>query len=159
MSVGTRAGGDGTPRVELWVRETTPYGVTDLVRSIHDRFRELERRGGVADVDLDVWGRSVAVSGDAVGHVPEPLNDKVAEFRTWAEGEGYTLEPAFSVRERNAATETGTDAVLVLPVVCVALYDGSDLLAVFPHADDGEVRRVCDCLDGLERGEPVAVRE
>lgn len=146
------------PRVELWVRETTPYGVADRVRSIHERFRDLERRGSVADVDLDVWGRVVAVSGDAVGDVSDALNAKVKEFRAWAEHAGCTLEPAFSVRRRDAAPGHGSDAVLVLPVVCAALYDGDDLLAVFPHTDDGDVRPVSDCLERLERGEPVALR-
>lgn len=153
MSIEARAG-DASPRVELWVRDTTAHGVADRVRAMHDRLRRLERRGDVAGVDLHVWGRSIAVSGDPVADIAGSIATKVDEFVAWAEREGRALEPAFAVRERDPFVGDGSETLRSLPLVCLALYDDDDLLAVFPHSDDGDVVPVGDCLDGLERGAP-----
>lgn len=76
---------------------------------------------------------------------------KVDEFVSWARREGYSLEPAFEIRKRESELDPRTDTVLTLPLVCVALYDDEELLAVFPHAEDGGVRSVEDCLERLDR--------
>jgi len=151
VSIEVRPGG-ASPRVELWVRDTTAYGVADRVRAVHDRLRKLERRGDLSEVDLNVWGRAVSVSGDSVTDISGTIGAKIDEFVDWAEREEQALEPAFAVRKRNPVTVPGSETVLSLPLVCLAVYDEDDLLAVFPHTDDDDVRRVHDCLDGLERG-------
>lgn len=141
--------GDGI-RVELWVREWTPYGAADRVGAVHERLRRLEGRGAVADVDVHVWGRSISIA-DGTAPTPDAPGATVDEFVSWARREGYSLEPAFEIRKRESELDPRTDTVLTLPLVCVALYDDGDLVAVFPHATNGVVRGVEDCLERLDR--------
>ena len=73
----------------------------------------------------------------------------------WARENGYSLEPAFERRQR---AYVGTDVVhdvVVFPLVSLAVYEGTDLRAVFPcSGEDSDLHfGVRDCLAAFEDGD------
>jgi len=75
------------------------------------------------------------------------------EFRTWAEENGFSLEPAFRERTRSFIGMDDVEEVVVFPVVALALYDDRDLAAVFPCSDEERTYTVEDALAAFERGD------
>lgn len=160
MSLTTPSDDRSGPHVRLWVRETAPYGVTERVRTVHERLKHLVERGDVAGVEVNVWGRMVAspVEGPP-DDLSAGLRKTLDEFETWADRTGRTLEPAFGVHERASDLAGESDRVVSLPVLCLAVYLDDDLVAVFPCSETDGVRTVEDCLALLEGGDGLPERE
>jgi hypothetical protein len=138
-------------RVECYVRGDT-YGTFDRQQAVLRRVRELESEGIVADADVDTsWQRIRTPELDCRDGAIETYE----EFRAWAEENGYSLEPAFQRRQRSYIGTDLVHEVLVFPTASLAVYEGTDLQAVFPCSDeDGKVHfSVQDCLDAFEDGD------
>lgn len=89
----------------------------------------------------------------------EELNDTgpsvtitVNSFRSWADREGYTLEPGFTRRETTPLLSQRLAAEIHVPVVCLAVYADDTLEWVVPRADGKRTYTVEGCLSALERG-------
>lgn len=140
-----------TRRVELYLRGDT-YGTYERQKAVLDRVKGLETEGVVADANVDTsWQRIRTPELDS----RDPAIETYEEFGEWAAENGYSLEPAFERRQRSyLGTDTVHD-VVVFPVTCLAVYEGNDLVAVFPCSDEsGEIHfTVQDCLDAFEAGE------
>jgi hypothetical protein len=139
-----------TRRIELYLRGDT-YGTYDRQNGILDRVTDLEEAGVVADADVDTtWQRIRTPELDARDGAIETYE----EFRTWAEANGYRLEPAFQRRQRSSLGTEVVHDVIVFPMASLAVYDGGELQAVFPCS--GENRddhfTVQDCLAACEDG-------
>jgi len=138
-------------RIELYLRGDT-YGSYDRQQQILGRVETLESEGVVTDTEVDAsWQRIRTPEQDSRDEALATYE----EFGDWANENGYRLEPAF---ERRRRSYIGTDAVhdvVVFPMASLAVYEGSDLQAVFPCADEtGEINfTVQDCLDAFESGE------
>jgi len=136
-------------RAELYLRGDT-YGTFDAQREILDRVYELEGSDAMGAVDVDwSWARIRTIGEDHRDGAIETYR----EFTTWADRNGYALNPAFEQRTRGFVGLDRVDDVVVFPVVSMAMYDGQDLQAVFPCADGDLVYRVQDCLDAMEDGD------
>ena len=138
-------------RVELYLRGDT-YGTYDRQKAILDRVSELEEEGVVTDADVDTsWQRIRTPELDCRDGALETYE----EFRAWAAENGYSLEPAFQRRQRSYIGTDLVHEVLVFPTASLAVYEGTDLQAVFPcSGEDGDVHfSVQDCLDALEDGD------
>ncbi|QLH79240.1 hypothetical protein HZS55_18935 [Halosimplex rubrum] len=138
-------------RIELYLRGDT-YGSYDRQQRILGRVEDLEAEGVVTDTEVDAsWQRIRTPEQDSRDEALATYE----EFGEWASENGYRLEPAFERRQRSYI---GTDAVhdvVVFPMASLAVYEGSDLQAVFPCADEtGAINfTVQDCLDAFEAGE------
>lgn len=137
-------------RVELYLRGDT-YGTYDRQQAILERVRDLESEGVVAETSVDAsWQRIRTPEQDG----RDGALATYEEFSEWARRNGYSLEPAF---ERRSRSYLGTDAVhdvVVFPLASLAVYEGTELQAVFPcSGGDGDVHfSVPDCLDAFEGG-------
>jgi hypothetical protein len=67
-------------------------------------------------------------------------HDRVAEFERWAREHGCTLQPAFDRRESGSLVDQGaTEQIIRLPLLCLGVYEGSTIRAVYPHVDGNPV--------------------
>jgi len=136
-------------RAELYLRGDT-YGTFEAQQALLDRVRALESGDALVDVDVE-W------SWEHIRTIGEDHRDGAlatySDFADWAERNGYGLAPAFEQRSRGYVGLDRVDDVVVFPVASLAVYEETDLQAVFPCADDDVNYRVQDCLDALERGE------
>jgi hypothetical protein len=143
-------------RVECWLRAGDGPVVREVRRELRDRLDRLDRRAAVGSYEVETWGRSVALEEAASvtetggSAAPATVRERLAAFREWADREDRSLAPAVRRREHTTLDSPATVPVVDLPVACLAVADDDGLAGVYPHAADGEVRRVSDCLDALE---------
>ncbi|ELZ25615.1 hypothetical protein C475_10443 [Halosimplex carlsbadense 2-9-1] len=138
-------------RIELYLRGDT-YGSYDRQQRILARVEDLEAEGVVTDTEVDAsWQRIRTPEQDSRDAALATYD----EFGEWAGENGYRLEPAFERRQRSYIGSDAVHDVVVFPMASLAVYEGSDLQAVFPCADGtGEINfTVQDCLDAFESGE------
>lgn len=134
-------------RAAVYLRSVAPGGVNDAQRRALRSLRSAEERGDLDDVVADAWGTALACAEIA----PEETSvaSLLREFDRWAAAHDRTLEPAFQRRVTESMVGGDRESVK-LPLVCVALYDGDELVSVVPHCDGDDVYTVQDCLDALE---------
>lgn len=153
------------PHVELRVRDLTPGGAHDRQEAVYEQLLQLQEDGLIADGSVEVWGTQVRAEADT-NPVADDASTSTArsiykEFEAWADRNGHHLEPAFSTHTLGSlVTEEPGQTVIRFPVMCLAVYDDDELLAVVPCSTDEGVRTVDDCLAALRSGEWIpAVRE
>lgn len=138
------------PRVELCVREQAPGGARDRQRSVYDRLQTLDREDAIERFTVTTWSKTVALSDDGgIPAVGEQARTKYDEFEEWATRRGYDLTPAFDRRSHSPMLAAPYEEI-VFPVVCVAVSEGDQLRAVYPHSEGETVHTVEDGLDVLE---------
>jgi hypothetical protein len=134
--------------VELFVRSLSP--AEPPVADHLQRVRHLETAGQVSDADVTVWGTEVGLSTTASRtETGRLVLDRVADFRSWADELGVTMEPFFQTREVTSGLTGEEYTTLVLPVCCLAEYRGPDLVHVSPYSTGDAICSVGDRLDRL----------
>jgi hypothetical protein len=155
-------------RAVLRVRTLAPHGISETQTEIIERLRTLREDGAIIELDIDVWGPSMRVAhpndrSQSIEH------DRVAEFERWAREHGCTLQPAFDRRESGSLVDQGaTEQIIRLPLLCLGVYEGSTIRAVYPHVDGETVYTIHDGVEALELmrersadpvGEPIQTAE
>lgn len=138
-------------RAVLRLRAQAPYGVNGTQTEIIDRLDTLFETGRITEFDIDVWGTSMGINVPE-GRDPGGVRETVAEFEQWAADHDCTLRPAFNRRRTGLIGdgEENRSESLVLPVLCLAVYDGETIKAVYPHGDGEDVRTIHDGVEALE---------
>lgn len=132
-------------RAELYVRGGLPKPVRQCRRTSERRLAELTASGILEEVSVSSWAKRVPIDrGDTLERTCYDA------FSAWADDEGVRLRPFFDTRECYS-TKTGEKRQeLVVPALCLALYDEDDaLVCVAPHADETSTVTIADCLDWL----------
>ena len=114
-----------------------------IVTSIHGKNGGVldGKDDSIAELDVDMWGSSMGIT-QTKHRNPVDMSDTVAEFRQWADMNGYTLQPAFEWR--SAGSADAGERQIVTPLITLALYRGERLEAVYPHVDGNEVNTIHD---------------
>lgn len=139
---------DGTVRVELFVRSSVPSVARERQAAAIERLYALD--DSIDAVGVRSWEKRIPI--DAHGdrrethHVYETLLD-------WACEHGVELRPFFETRECYSSITGESHTALVLPVMCLAVYEDDRLHGVYPHADADRTYAVGDALDALESDE------
>ena len=131
-------------RAELFVRSDLPKPVQKRCEAVESLLDALERDGVVDGVSTTFWAKRVPVDGG-----PSPERARYNEFCEWAREAGVCLAPFFDTRECYSF-ETGEKRTeLVLPVLCLAIYEDGELTQVAPFTEGGESRTIENCLTDL----------
>ncbi|WP_255149823.1 HTH domain-containing protein [Halorarius halobius] len=129
-------------RYELFLREDVPAHAARHQHALRERLE------GVADrVSVTDWPKRVRRWSDG------DVLDTYEEFAAWAEDAGADLSPYFGSRGAYSFEDGRQFDALVLPVCCLAVYEGGSLDAVYPHTADGTNCSVEDALEGIQREE------
>jgi hypothetical protein len=141
-----------TRRTELFVRADLPDPSQWRRNAIERRLADLRCGGDIDEFTVTVWEKRVPVAGDCDG----PERSRYNEFAAWAAEAGACLAPFFDTRECYSF-ETGEKRTeLVMPALCLAVYEDDELVHVAPFARGGSTQSIGDCLDDLETGrDPV----
>lgn len=147
------------PRSRPAITITCHVRASSLVEPVDttvERLCAFESSGAVDEVRVEAWPAEVPLE---MSSEDSEIVDRYDSFRRWADRCGVDLEPAFTVRHRRTLVSEGTDAVLVLPVVCLAISVDGELASVVPH-DDGETTYTVDDaladVEALDRAWPTA---
>ncbi|WP_324662136.1 HTH domain-containing protein [Haloarcula sediminis] len=138
-------------RLAVYLRRPVADGTEGRQNSVLGRADALRQQSLVDEVTVTYWNRL------STGVDPEE-NADIEALERWAIDNGCSLAPAFDRRERHSAF-IGDDAVVTLPVVCVAYWEDGRLVGVYPHAGPCGHCTVADGLDrieaALQSGEPL----
>lgn len=142
----TTPSGEAT-RADLFVRCDLPKPARQCRQTIEERLERVASAGGLEDYSVSSWAKRVPLDSDT-----EEM-ECYEEFRRWATDEDVTLAPFFDTRECYSMTTGEKRRELVLPVLCLAIYDDDELVYVAPHATASTTATIPDCVDQLLEGE------
>ncbi|WP_424018913.1 HTH domain-containing protein [Halorientalis pallida] len=146
-------------RAELYLREGVPIAAETEQSRILGRLQALAAAGIIRDLQVRRWPRRVT-DGDVCARREFAV---CREFEGWAAEHSVRLAPAFNRHDCHNGF-TGSDyTTTTLPVICLALYDDDDLVAIYPHTGENGIRTLLDGLsmleaDGLSRADGTGTR-
>jgi len=129
-------------QLAVYLRRPVVDGTERRQISVLGRADALRRQRLVDEVVVIYWNRL------STGVDPRESAD-IEAMERWATDNGCSLVPAFDRHDRHSAF-TGDDAVVTLPVACVAYFEDDDLVGVYPHAGPCGHCTVADGLDRIE---------
>lgn len=112
--------------------------------TILGRLEALRRLGAIDDVTVTYWFRQARAAAD------DPVMPSVIALEEWAADHDVELTPAFDRHDRSNWYTGTSDAVVSLPVICLALLADDEICDVYPHVGPTGYRSVIDGLDTLE---------
>jgi len=134
-------------RATLYVRSDLPTPSERRRRAVEDRLQDLRCSGVLAEYETATWRKRVPV-----GDRECPEGTCYDEFVAWATETGCSLSPFFDTRVCYS-WETGEKRTeLVMPAMCLAIYEDGTLVQVAPFSRGGVPNSIEDCLDDLEAG-------
>jgi hypothetical protein len=134
---------DGQRRVALFVRDDLPEPVQHRLDGISAQLEQLVAAGEIDSYAVRRWSKRQPFDAAAPSQ-----RSRYASFDEWARTTGVRLTPGFHTRECYSMETGECERSLVVPVVCLAVYDGDAVDAVYPHVGT-EPRTVEDGLTAL----------
>jgi len=132
-------------RATLFVRSDLPVPSQKRCTEIERELQELVCHSVLDDVETVEWNKRVPLQGSGNGTERDLYN----EFSEWAREAGVCLAPFFDTRLCYSTTTGRRRQELVMPAVCLAIYEGDDLVQVAPFADAGRAESVEECIAEL----------
>ncbi|MHB9288494.1 HTH domain-containing protein [Halobacteriales archaeon Cl-PHB] len=129
-------------RLVLWTRRPVCGRPTAVI----DRLGALRSAGSIADFAVETWPAEVRVEGETPSG---QAIDAFERFEAWADANGLSIRPPFEVKTVSPMVAPDR-TVLRLPMLCLAVYEGSDLYGVYPCSDASTTYRITDCLEAYD---------
>jgi len=129
---------------------TRPALLLEPVDGKIETIESMAEENVVEDCSLHSWPGKVSVSDEGMY---DDVLSVFEEFVDWADANGVSVQPPFSVRTRRSGITGEAATVLSTPVMGLALYVGDRLGWVFPHADGEMHYSVADGIAGLKTGD------
>lgn len=145
---------EGDVQVELFVRNELPPPARERADDVTAHLTELEAAGEIDAAGTRTWDKRVPVENCDAG-----VRDTYLSFTRWANEAGCSLQPFFQTREHYSKAHGERVDWLVMPAICLAVYEGETLSAVYPHADGPETWTVEDGLERFQPDEPKTVEQ
>ena len=129
-------------RLSVYLRSSVPDETEQRQTSVLGRADSLRQQGLVDDVAVTYW-RRLSTGLDL------QENAEIEAMERWAAEHGCSLAPTMARRDRHSAF-VDDDSVVTLPLVCLACWDGDELVGVYPHRGPCGHCTVADGLDRIE---------
>lgn len=136
----------------LYVRADTQ--VPTRRDAVIDRLTELRRTAHLSGFEVHLWPKTVSLT--AHSHDGE-FFDVFSTFEEWADRHGVEIRPPFDVHTVRSTITGESDERLVLPELCLIVYEADSLAGVYPCHDRNEALTVGDALEAIETGEAPTV--
>ncbi|MFC7019144.1 MULTISPECIES: HTH domain-containing protein [Haloarcula] len=135
----------GHRRAVFFVRADLPAPSARRRSALEGTLRNLVDAGVLDDVETVDWDKRVCADGPA--ETAEEI--RYEEFREWAEQANVSLTPCFDTRACYSTTTGERETHLVMPTMCLAVYEDDELVRVAPHATGGGTESVTECVARL----------
>ncbi|AUV81767.1 hypothetical protein C2R22_08995 [Salinigranum rubrum] len=129
----------------MTLRTRTP--VCGARTTVIDRLGSLRATGAIAEFEVQTWPGEVVLSDAAA---PDGAIRTFERLEGWADERGASVRPAFDVRTVSSLVGNRRE-ILTLPMMCLTVSSGDELVGVFPHQEGGNTVTIGDCLDAFER--------
>lgn len=138
--------------VDFYVRADAP--IREQRDAVIEQLTDLEGKGHITGFSVHPWPR--AVSLDLVAEIDDDgILGEFESFETWADRNGIGIRPPFDVRTSHSVITDETHELLVLPVMCLAVYSDDDLVGMYPCSDDESVLTIDDAFDAITTGDII----
>jgi hypothetical protein len=127
----------------LFTRSDLPAPAQRRNAEVCAELDSLVERGDLAALDVVGWEKRVP------REAPSPERERHAEFEAWAAATDRRLTPFFDTRRCYAPGTCRRREELVLPAMCLAVYQDGTLTSVAPHVDGRETVSVEDAIERL----------
>lgn len=131
------------------LREPTSDEIKETQTDLIERLHQLVAAGTLTHIDIAVWGPSLEAN-PAHPTDPSPIRETYLEFDQWARRQEYTLAPAFYRRAAGSLVDDVHSEVIMCPLICLGIYEGETVQAVYPYSDGETVYTIYDGLTELE---------
>jgi hypothetical protein len=111
---------------------------------------QLKRDGVVSSVSIHAMPEKVNLSTGADYGEFVALYDRLDQ---WAKTHDVSLRPGFGVTSTSSEIWRETRRTVRMPMVCLLIYSGSEVIGVFPHSTDEVHHSVEEALTVLRTGE------
>jgi hypothetical protein len=136
-------------RARLHVRETLPSPVRYRREQVTDRLSALVADGALAEFDVVTWDKRIPADGSG----DRELRDTYLALEDWAQDRDVSLAPFFATRECYS-WETGERGTwVVLPALCLSVYEDDELTSVYPHRNGDTYHSVWSGIESLRGGD------
>lgn len=144
------------PNVKLFVRLDPEVGLESRKERVVERLTSLEGREAIADYDIFTWSRGIRLDGPLEeSSYCRTLLEHVGELRAWID-ENCVDSCGFDVQAVRSTVTGESYDVVSLPAICLAVYDGDELVDLYPRRTSETVENVDDGLASLER-QPIQI--
>ena len=134
---------------DCYLRASTIAGpLDDIVETLHEH----ERCGTIDELSVTVWPNRIRLTEETER---DSILDRYCQFRAWADKNGVSLEPAFTLEERMTLVCDDPQTVLNLPALCLAISVDGDLVSVVPHSTETTTYTIEDALADIETARPA----
>lgn len=143
-----------SPRVKLFVRLDPAVGLESRKEHLLERLQALSDHGAIADYDVLAWTRGIRPDGP-LGDVSycRTLLKHVEELQGWVDDNGVDC-CGFDSRDVSSPKTGESYDVISLPAICLSIYDGDDVVDVYPRRTGDQLESVDDGLDSLQSVSP-----
>ncbi len=131
--------------VSMTLRTRTP--VCGARTTVIDRLGSLRATGVIEGFEVQTWPDEVVLSDAAA---PDGAIRTFERLEGWADERDVSVRPAFDVRTISSLVGNRHE-ILTLPMMCLTVSSGDELVGVFPHQHGERTVTIGDCLDAYER--------
>ena len=142
------------PDVKLFVRLEPETGLESRKERVISQLGSLAGRDAIDDYDVLAWGKEIRPGGplEAAPYYRR-VREYVDELRGWIDENGVS-NCGFDARDVSSPLAGESYDVVTLPAICLGVYEGEELVDVYPRRDDDTFESVVDGLASLA-GQPV----
>jgi len=138
-------------RAEVFVRSLAPVSRKQTQDELMARLDVLADTGVLSEVDLHVWGDSICTTSPLVEvGCGKRICDAIGEFYALAAESPFAVDPFFRISNVTAELTGESFRRISPPHQCLALYEESELVAVFPSIVDDVAYTPRDALSVIE---------
>lgn len=135
-------------RIDVCLRAAGPEAWNHQQRII-DSLEDMKERGLIDRYRVQTWGKVAAV----VGALSETKFHSAAvgivrEFEEWADAHDEEVDLPFHHDEVVCEFTEERHSVVRLPVICLGVYEGDELVGVYPRSEAEDFYSVRDALAG-----------
>lgn len=133
--------------VQVYVR---PGLLLESLDAKLEALQRLETTDVIDAVTVQAWPDTVPLT-DTTPHTE--VVDLFNRFTLWADQHDRSITPPFTVRTQSTIGSDDSRRVLTTPMMCLAVYSGQMLTAVYPHADGDDHYSATDAIAALRTGD------
>lgn len=140
---------EGSVEVDVYVRSLSPpLGTRQRQEKLFKRLQELQAEGVIDSYRVNLWGGGVCLCDVCSGTgIAQSMLDRVEEFEQWASDRAVSLPFERKSVESSVLQQTSDD--LVVPSICLGIYNETEVQGVVPCEVDGETVSVSDYVEAI----------